>query len=400
MIKNIYFKLRQKKNLISFLIYLFKYNKADLAIKNNKKIQIYKNFYLIKFLSKIICLIFFFQIYISISKKKTNKKRVGVINLFHMQNIGNILVKFALFKKLKEFGLNPVIICPNKYEEVNISFINRTTVLKHIGDFSELNKSDYDYLIVNSDQTWNYFDKKYFYDIAFLRFAENWTIPKFVYAASIGRDKWFYTKEEDKMASRYLKNFTGISFREKGTVKLAEDHLNLTYKPIFALDPTFIIDKNYYLNEIKNYKRNIDLGEKYIFVYQLDKNEILEKTIYESSSKLKYKIFKLDLNESYYIENFLFGINISQAVITDSFHGTVFSIIFNKPFISFLNRKRGKGRFDSLKEIFNLENRILDINALNPNINLLLKPLNINRTLLNELKKYSINYIKKNLNIL
>ena len=120
--------------------------KADLAIKNNKKIQIYKNFYLIKFLSKIICLIFFFQIYISISKKKTNKKRVGVINLFHMQNIGNILVKFALFKKLKEFGLNPVIICPNKYEEVNISFINRTTVLKHIGDFSELNKSDYDYL--------------------------------------------------------------------------------------------------------------------------------------------------------------------------------------------------------------------------------------------------------------
>ena len=221
-----------------------------------------------------------------------------------------------------------------------------------------------------------------------------------MYAASIGRDKWFYTKEEDKMASRYLKNFTGISFREKGTVKLAEDHLNLTYKPIFALDPTFIIDKNYYLNEIKNYKRNIDLGEKYIFVYQLDKNEILEKTIYESSSKLKYKIFKLDLNESYYIENFLFGINISQAVITDSFHGTVFSIIFNKPFISFLNRKRGKGRFDSLKEIFNLENRILDINVLNPNINLLLKPLNINRTLLNELKKYSINYIKKNLNIL
>ena len=60
------------------------------------------------------------------------------------------------------------------------------------------------------------------------------------------------------MASRYLQNFTGISFREKGMIKLAEDHLNLTKKPIFVLDPTFIIDKNYYLNEIKNYKRDFN----------------------------------------------------------------------------------------------------------------------------------------------
>ena len=202
------------------------------------------------------------------------------------------------------------------------------------------------------------------------------------------------------MASRYLLNFTGISFREKGTVKLAEDHLNLTSKPIFVLDPTLTIDKSYYLNEIKNYKRDFDFNEKYIFVYQLDRNRILEKTLAESSLKLNYKIYKLDLNENNYIESFLFGVNISQAVITDSFHGTVFSIIFNKPFISFVNRNRGKGRFDSLKEVFNLEDRIVDKNVFNPNISLLLEPLNINRTLLNELKKYSINYLKKSLNVI
>ena len=92
--------------------------------------------------------------------------------------------------------------------------------------------------------------------------------------------------------------------------------------------------------------------------------------------------------------------NISQAVITDSFHGTVFSIIFNKPFLSFLNRNRGKGRFDSLKEVFNLGDRIVDTNVFYPNINLLLEPLNINRTLLNELKNYSINYLKKSLNLI
>ena len=374
--------------------------KKILTIKNNEL-----NYELKKVLLKIIFLIIlFFIIILSIGQKKnykniTTKKRIGVINLFHLQNVGNILVKFAIFKKLKEFGLNPVIISQN-YKRVNISFINRTTILKNIKDFTELNEIDYDYLIVNSDQTWGYFNKNYFYDIAFLRFAENWTIPKFIYAASIGSDRWFYTSEEDAMASRYLKNFTGISFREKGTVKLAEDHLTLTKKPIFVLDPTFIIDTNYYLNEIKNYKRDFNFNEKYIFVYQLDKNIRLEKTLNESSSKFNYKIYKLNLNENDYIESFLFGINISQAVITDSFHGTAFSIIFNKPFISFINRGRGKGRFDSLKEVFNLENRIIDIDVLNPNINLLSEPLNINRTLLNELKTFSINYLKKRLDIM
>ena len=68
-------------------------------------------------------------------------------------------------------------------KKVNISFINRTVNLKIIkNNFSELNESDYDYLIVNNGQTWAYFNKNYFYDIAFLRFAENWTIPKFIYA--------------------------------------------------------------------------------------------------------------------------------------------------------------------------------------------------------------------------
>ena len=352
----------------------------------------------------VIFLIIFLKIYIIITQNKfknkiQNIKRIGIINLYHLQNIGNILVKYSLFKKLKEFGLEPVIICQNKFKRINISFINRTTILKHINNFSQLNEKDYDYLIVNSDQTWNYFAKRFFYDIAFLRFAENWTIPKFIYAASIGKDKWFYTKEENKMASRYLKNYRGISFREKSMVKFAEEYLNLAYKPIFVLDPTFIIDKSYYLNEIKNYRRDFDFNQKYIFVYQLDKNIILEKTLYETISKFNFKIYKLFLNESYYIENFLFGINISQAVITDSFHGTIFSIIFNKPFITFVNRHRGKGRFDSLKEVFKLEDRILDINVLNPNINLLKKPININRTLLNELKNYSINYLKKCLNI-
>ena len=70
-------------------------------------------------------------------------------------------------------------------------------------------------------------------------------------------------------------------------------------------------------------------------------------------------VYKVSLSKNNYVENFIFGINASQAVITDSFHGTVFSIIFNKPFISYINSMRGRARFYSLNETFNLNKRII-----------------------------------------
>jgi hypothetical protein len=79
--------------------------------------------------------------------------------------------------------------------------------------------------MVNSDLCWTYSIKAHFYDNAFLKFARNWNIPKFVYAASMGTMTWFYSKEDDRMAKILLKDFKGISFREIGTAKMAEEHL-------------------------------------------------------------------------------------------------------------------------------------------------------------------------------
>ena len=156
----------------------------------------------------------------------------------------------------------------------------------------------------------------------------------------------------------------------------------------------------YYLNEIKNYKSEYNPKEQFIFVYQLDENTIIEKVIKDSSKKFNFKINQLQLNRSDYIESFLFGIKNCQGVITDSFHGTIFSIMFDKPFITFINRRRGKGRFDSLKEVFHLEKRIIDISMNNNlDINLLKEKPNVNKTLLNQLRAFSINYLKRNLDL-
>ena len=195
-----------------------------------------------------------------------------------------------------------------------------------------------------------------------------------------------------------LKKFKGISVRENSTVSLVIKHLGI--KPSIVLDPTFLINKKIYLNLIKNFNKNFNFKKSYICVYQLDKNDIIKKFIKKASKRLKYKIYNVNKNKDNYIEHFIFCMNISKAVITDSFHGTIFSIIFNKSFISFINSQRGKGRFISLKQTFNLNHRIIFVNKSKKlNINLLKIPLNINKELLNSLKMKSINYLKKNLNI-
>ena len=333
------------------------------------------------------------------------KNRVGIINLPNLQNIGNILVKFAMFKKIEELGFNATLIIPKyKLEPINpdISFLNRT-IKSHLllidHSFYELNENDYDFLMVNSDQTWAFYETKFFYNVALLKFAKNWKAKKFIYATSMGTYHWKFKKEDNILFKNLLKNFTSISFREKGMVKILEDQIGL--KSFFVLDPTFLIDKKYYLNEIKNYKSLYKKEDKFIFVYQLDKNEMLEKIIKIASEKFNLKIYKLQLYKNDYIESFIYGIYNSKAVITDSFHGTAFSINFNKPFISFLNEGRGKARFTSLKEVFHLDDRIIEPSEYSKiNINLLLEPLHINQTLLSELKIFSNNFIKKNLGII
>ena len=328
-----------------------------------------------------------------------HKKRIGVIGVPNDQNVGNLLVKFSMFMKLKELGFEPIIIS-STYRGRDINFLKRTVNLFEIKrTFNEVNQSNFDYLMVNSDQTWNNVNLEHLYDIGFLRFARKSNAKKFVYGASLAVDFWRYSKEFDKNASLLLKNFSGVSVREIGAVDIVYNHLGI--KPLFVLDPTFLIDKKYYLNIIKDHKIKFDFNSNYLFVYILDENDLLKKYIEEAKKILNYKIFKVNLKERNYIENFIFGINISNAVITDSFHGTVFSIIFNKPFLSVINSKRGKLRFSSLIETFGLKNRINHLlNITKSDLKLLKTPLNINQKILKFYKNLSINFLKKNLDII
>ena len=332
-------------------------------------------------MSKIIIVIIFYS-FLRIKRKK----KIGVIGLKHGNNIGNNLLKYAISIILSELGFEPYIIgIKRKY--CNISFINKTINLRILkNNFSEISINDYDILMVNSDQTWRKTDR-HFYDHAFLKFAKNWSIPKFIYGASLGYDSWILTKEDEKIAKECLKNFTGISVREKRSIELIKKHLG--FNPKFVLDPTLLIDKKYYINIIKDYKNDLNINDNYIFTYLISGKKKVVNFIKTASLKLGYKVNNVTMNSENYIEKFIYGIIHSNSVITDSFHGTIFSIIFNKPFISLVNSHCYKERFISLKNLLKLGNRIISDN-LTPDITLLTTPLNIDYNLINSLKIKSI----------
>ena len=197
-----------------------------------------------KKLKYILIILFVMILIFEIKKKNNNKKpkKVGVIGLRHEVNIGNNLIKYAIFIKLSEFGFIPYIIGTHLRKH-DITFLKKNTNCIIINNsFSEIKKKDYDILMVNSDQTWRKFDRNY-YDYGFLNFSKNWNIPKFIYGASLGYSNWPFSEKDDKVFKELLKNFTGVSVRENGSILLINKHLGI--KPLFVLDPTLLINKNY-----------------------------------------------------------------------------------------------------------------------------------------------------------
>jgi hypothetical protein len=350
-------------------------------------------------LYKVICLLFFLLI-INVgdfNKVKTlpKKIKIGVIGEHHSQNIDNNLLKYAMFVKLKELGFEPQII-GYLFPGHNISTLSKTINIRIINkSFREINRSDYDILMVNSDQVWRK-GNLFTLDIGFLNFSKNWNITKFIYGASLGSEFWTYERNEDIVLKELLKEFSGISVRENGTIKLVENHLNIT--PSLVVDPTLLIDKKYYLDLIKDYKNEFNSNDSYIFVYEVEKMLSMDLFIKLSVEKLKYKLYRSTASNRDYLKRFIYGIYNCKAVITNSYHGIIFSIIFRKPFVAFNLKYRGNDRFKTLIDIYGLKKRIVSED--NPsNISLLIEPFDVDMKIIDELTIKSIDYLKKNLGI-
>lgn len=316
--------------------------------------------------------------------------KIAVLTLPLLNNYGGNLQAFAMMEMLKNLGYEPYFI--NLKFKKNIEFYVKYSIKKYllfwhekyknppnliqaqdmknfidkyinpktieIFDKNELatffNDNKFDAYVVGSDQVFRNMGALGFKDIYSLGFIDNNTI-KIAYSASFGTDK--YSGVNKDYHTKNLSNFKGISIREKSGIKICQNIFNVDAE--HTLDPTMMIDKQKYIDMFSNIAET--LSKDKIFAYILDKNNTKKNTLYKISKKLNKQIYEINDGDvtTPSIEIWLKSIHDSDLVITDSFHGCVFSIIFNKPFYCIINENRGADRFYSLLEVFQLKNRII-----------------------------------------
>lgn len=258
------------------------------------------------------------------------------------------------------------------------TYINHTEAMHSYEEFvKQASKGKYDAYVVGSDQCWRPCYNA-FLPSMFLDFVLDKQVKRIAYAASFGTDKWEFTPQQTAVCAPLAKKFDMVSVREDSGVKLCKEHLGVD--AVHVLDPTMLLTKEDYIQLIENEKEPKSDGT--LFNYILDPDAKKSAFIHKVAKANGLKAFQVlpkcqtetrtkeDVKKR--IEDCVFpGVTTwlrafmdAEMTIVDSFHGMVFSIIFNKPFWVIGNVSRGMSRFTSLLKMFHLENRLLDENNL------------------------------------
>ncbi len=316
------------------------------------------------------------------------QKKVGIITFHDSRNYGAVLQAYALQKKVSEYFprteiinyQNPEIAKVLKlwnysgggikeYIKAILSFgfrfrkkIAFDTFLKHeillspTVDEKTITKytSDYDIVIAGSDQIWNTVltaeDMHYF-----LSFCSKGQI-KIAYAASFGDKK----TELSAIIKKAISEFDLITLREDNM--LEEVKKSAKCPTAIACDPSLLISPS----EWKKMCSKRLMKQKYVFLFMIDDSEELKKYAQKYAEKKGLNLVSNKNDFNFFCHSspndFLSWILYADCVITNSFHGTVFSILFHKRFVSHLkdNKNNPKKRIINLLNQFDLLHRNKD----------------------------------------
>ena len=287
---------------------------------------------------------------------------------FIKNKLGMIKLKFD--KKInKELGKN--IATRNKAYKKFRQEINLSRTNKNYTELTEQAKELYSDVIVGSDQLWLPVNVVSDY------YTLNWVpddVNKISYSTSFGFSS--IPKKYNVLYKKFLSRLNFVSTREESGVKIIKDVADIDAK--LVCDPTILLTKEEWLNETST-KRIYE--DKYILCYFLGNNIEHRKFAERLREKTGYKIVSLNHADEYvkYSDKFCDyapfdvgpreWINLvanAEYVLTDSFHGTVFSILFNKMFFDF-RRHNNKSkvstnsRIDSLLDVAGIsKERILN----------------------------------------
>lgn len=311
-----------------------------------------------------------------------HKFDVGLV-LYMSDNYGSIATNYALFKAISNKGKRVAILdnlVPLKSKAARFArrYMNLCSDFMEKNDYRIANRC-LETFVVGSDQSWNWewwnriFHEHYQYMM--LGFAND-DKRKISYASSFGvkRGENDISDDARSLYSYYLKRFDAISVREDYGVDMCKDLFGVQAQQV--LDPVLLCDRKTW-REISA-KSQLKMEEEYLLAYILDVTPQKRQIVLDAAKRLnKRLIVILDWEGNYEIsrkimdvdENFvkpefmdwLAYFRHADYVITDSFHGACFSIIFEKKFAAIKNRQ--KQRFDSLEEIIECPSLFYDDSA-------------------------------------
>lgn len=356
---------------------------------------------------------------------KFGENSVGILN-FHYENynFGALLVAYSLSQVIKNLGypvkninfvpfeeqLPVEKLCSLSFYKFRENFLHLTKICKIKEDLIKLN-NQFDTFIVGSDQVW----RRAITGKNVLNYFLDFVIPSkniFSYGASFGHKHWEGDKKTTNLAKFCLKKFSGISVREKDGINILKNKFEIKDSSL-VLDPTLLLSAKDYENLIKSEKTKT-IPKKFIgcyFLFDFDKKVKNNKKLKDVAEKMNCQIIniagekKIILGEEKFVYNsipsWLNYIKNSSLIVTDSYHGVIFSIIFKKNFICVGKKSKALSRFTSLFSILDVDVKNRFLGSLNdlknveflfekPNYNLIYKKLKIEQ-------KKSLQFLKINL---
>lgn len=238
-------------------------------------------------------------------------------------------------------------------------------------DYVSTNK--YDAYVVGSDQVWR---PMYSPNIGwfFLDFLSSKSSAKRIsISASLGTDNWEFTEEQTMKFKDLVHRFDAISVREISGVKLFKQYFDVD--ATLLIDPTMMLTPLDYTNVIKKDEANTISVKGKIFSYLLDSSDFKKQVLTDLHDKTKKPIYSLNNRGEFgpYVSvktalkhgpkpvaQWLRCFQEADFVVTDSFHGTVFSILHHRQFFVVANKTRGISRIENLLKSFGLEDRLID----------------------------------------
>jgi len=300
-------------------------------------------------------------------------------------------------RKMCELSLPAIRENYNKFNDFyNNSFI-QTKIKYNSSNFDEIIDENIDKFVCGSDTIFCIdefgFDDGYY---ANYNVMKNNSIS---YAASFGDATFSKKGEKDILYSR-LRNFKALALRENKFINEIEEKIKIPVKRV--IDPTLLLDSSEYE---KIMSPNIYKDRKYILLYARRYNPKMEKYAEDLSKKTGFEIIEISLratnsskHKMFYeagVGEFLSLVKDAQYVITNSFHGIIFSIQFRKEFIGF-SREQCGNKIKELLDLFEIGDRLI------VNGDESFKPIDYNKVhkIINDKRNESLDYFEKEVEIL